>query len=58
MRRCRKNNEIFLHLFSIELFVYILFREKIIKKIDNIHAFHTIIILSDNIKKKLVDKRI
>lgn len=28
----QKNNEIFLHLFSIELFVYILFREKINKK--------------------------
>lgn len=34
------------------------FKRKQIKKTDNIHTLHTIIILSDNMKKKLVDKRI
>lgn len=34
------------------------FKRKQMKKTDNIHVLYIIIILSDNMKKKQVDKRI
>lgn len=58
MRRCRKIKKFFCIFFLLNCLYGYYFKRKQIKKTDNIHIFHTIIILSDNIKKKLVDKRI